>query len=86
MPPIVPTCRNCRHFTDAAAVLEAAMPGLSSLSSAYATVRSGDGICGLHERYIAATCTCGSHSTRIHTAPYHCTMGKLRRGKPVRTQ
>jgi len=38
------------------------MPGLSSLGSAYAAVRSGDGICGIHERYIAATSVCGSHS------------------------
>ena len=34
------------------------MPGLTSLSSAYAAVRSQDGICTLHQRYVAATSGC----------------------------
>jgi hypothetical protein len=68
--PIAPMCRNCRNFTDSAAAVEAAMPGLSSLGSAYAAVRLGDGICGVHERYVAAACVCGSHSTRFHPVPH----------------
>jgi hypothetical protein len=38
--------------------VEAALPGLSSLSSAYAAVRCSDGICAVHERYIAASSIC----------------------------
>jgi hypothetical protein len=38
--------------------VEAALPGLSSLSSAYAAVRCSDGICTVHERYIAPSSIC----------------------------
>ena len=51
-------CAGCRHFNDRPLDLEAALPGLSSLSSAYAAVRSQDGICALHDRYVAATSRC----------------------------
>jgi hypothetical protein len=34
------------------------MPGLSSLSSAYAAVRADDGICAVHDRYVAASSVC----------------------------
>jgi hypothetical protein len=57
-----PSCLACRHFKDAPAELEAAFPGLSSLSSAYAAVRWNDGICTLHERYVAATSRCPGFS------------------------
>jgi hypothetical protein len=40
--------------------VEAALPGLSSLSSAYAAVRCSDGICAVHERYIAASSICSA--------------------------
>jgi hypothetical protein len=55
------TCACCAHFDAAPARIEAALPGLASLSSAYAAIRSGDGLCGLHDRYVAATSRCGSH-------------------------
>jgi hypothetical protein len=60
--PSVRTCSGCSHFDDAAARIEAALPGLSSLSSAYAAVRSGDGLCAVHDRYVAPSSRCGSHS------------------------
>ncbi|HEX3912657.1 MAG TPA: hypothetical protein VHW71_04050 [Steroidobacteraceae bacterium] len=53
-------CLSCTRFEQAPAALEAAMPGLSSLSSAYAAVRGEDGICILHERYVASTSSCAS--------------------------
>ncbi len=65
---VAPTCRVCRHFDDSPAALEAALPGLASLSSAYAAVRAGDGLCTLHDRYLAGRSVCdsfaGSTSTR----------------------
>ena len=53
-----PSCVQCKHFQNDAKQVEAALPGLSSLSSAYAAVRCSDGICTVHERYIAASGIC----------------------------
>jgi hypothetical protein len=55
---VSPTCMQCRHFKNAPAEVEAALPGLSSLSSAYSAVRCDDGICAVHDRYVAASSTC----------------------------
>ena len=56
------SCRTCRHFSDSAPAIEAALPGLASLSSAYAAVRSDDGVCGVHHRLIGAAWSCGDHA------------------------
>ena len=56
--PDSPACRRCRHFQNDALELEAALPGLSSLSSGFAAVRSNDGLCAVHERYVAASGIC----------------------------
>jgi hypothetical protein len=53
-----PSCLNCKNFKHAPADLEAALPGLSSLSSAYAAVRCDDGICAVHQRYVTASSVC----------------------------
>jgi hypothetical protein len=53
-----PSCHRCRHFQNDALQVEAALPGLSSLSSAFAAVRCSDGICALHDRYVAASSVC----------------------------
>jgi hypothetical protein len=62
-------CGNCRHFFNASPAIESALPGLSSLSSAYASVRADDGVCSLHDRYIAAESLCASHASRPVKAP-----------------
>jgi hypothetical protein len=59
------SCRTCRHFFNASPAIESALPGLSSLSSAYAAVRAEDGVCSLHDRYIAAESVCSSHAVRV---------------------
>jgi hypothetical protein len=51
-------CLRCRHFKNAPAQVEAALPGLSSLSSAHAAVRCDDGLCAVHARYVAASSLC----------------------------
>ena len=51
-------CGSCRYFRAAAAELEAQLPGLRSLSSAFAAVRAGDGLCALHDRYLSAAYSC----------------------------
>jgi hypothetical protein len=38
--------------------LERALPGLAALSSAYAAVRSNDGLCRIHDRYVACSSSC----------------------------
>jgi hypothetical protein len=53
------TCARCRHFEDDPRKLEQASPGLSSLSSAYGSVRGGDGLCRHHRRYVSPGSTCG---------------------------
>jgi hypothetical protein len=53
-----PSCVKCKHFNHAPDQIEAALPGLASLSSAYAAVRADDGICAVHDRYVAASSIC----------------------------
>jgi len=52
-------CRGCRHFRNDAKYLETMFKGLTSLSSAYGSVRSDDGICQRHGRYLRASASCG---------------------------
>lgn len=51
-------CSSCRFFNNAPRSLEAAFPGLSSLSSGYAAVRLNDGLCTQHDRYVSAASAC----------------------------
>jgi hypothetical protein len=51
-------CGACGYFRNDAAYLEAAIPGLSSLSSATASVRVQDGVCLRHDRYLSARASC----------------------------
>jgi len=62
-------CRECVHFDNGAAAVEAALPGLKSLGSAHAAVRAEDGICALHARYVAASSTCGASRRRASLTP-----------------
>jgi hypothetical protein len=51
-------CRDCAHFRNDPAYLEAQMPGWSSLGSAWGATRAEDGICVLRDLYLAATRSC----------------------------
>ena len=51
-------CGRCVHFRNDRAYLEAAMPGLTSMSSGDASVRADDGICLRHDRYLSARASC----------------------------
>jgi len=62
------TCRDCRHFRDDPAYLEAVCGGLASLGSAYASVRGDDGLCDHHERYVSARDGCEAFLLRPETA------------------
>jgi len=54
-------CGSCRHFQDSPAELESRLPGFRSLGSALGSVRATDGLCALHDRYLAATFGCDAH-------------------------
>jgi hypothetical protein len=53
-------CLNCRHFRNDPRYLESVFKGMTILGSAYASVRSNDGICLLHDRYLSADACCDS--------------------------
>jgi len=49
MPTIDPdSCPRCRHFIDDPQQLEAALPGLTILSSAWGSTRGDAGLCDCH--------------------------------------
>jgi hypothetical protein len=56
-----PSCASCAHFCNDPAYLERAIPGLSSMSSGHASVRSDDGICAKHDRYLSAHSVCAQY-------------------------
>jgi hypothetical protein len=51
-------CGSCGQFRNAAAYLEAMLPGLGSLSSGHGSVRSEDGHCLHHDRLVPARGSC----------------------------
>jgi hypothetical protein len=51
-------CLDCRYFMHAPLEIESLFAGLSSFSSGHASVRADDGLCLMHDRYVAATSTC----------------------------
>jgi hypothetical protein len=57
-------CRNCVNFCNDPAYLERAMPGLTSLGSAHASVRAEDGICSRHDRYLSAGASCADFTAQ----------------------
>jgi hypothetical protein len=61
------SCSTCAHFDPRPSAIEAAFPGLTSLSSAYAAVKAGDGLCARHERYVADSNVCGAYSASTCT-------------------
>jgi len=51
-------CIDCCHFRNEPRALEAALAGVGILSSVYGAVRAYDGLCELHERYVAGYGRC----------------------------
>lgn len=52
------TCSDCKYFSDDPAEIEEAFPGLNSLSSAYASVKSNAGVCSRHGLFISPRKQC----------------------------
>lgn len=51
-------CLRCAHFNNSPEYLESVFKGLTTLSSAYASVRKQDGICKLRDLYLSADGYC----------------------------
>jgi hypothetical protein len=60
----IPRLPDLPAFRAPPPALEAALAGLASLSSGYASVRSDDGLCTAHQRLVAASAICRSHRPR----------------------
>jgi hypothetical protein len=60
-------CRDCRHFRNDAKYLETIFSGMTSLSSAYGSTRSDDGVCLRHDRYLRARSSCRDFSPEIES-------------------
>jgi len=66
---IRPQCAHCASFRGEAKDLEALLGGLTSLSSGYASVRSDDGICLRHDRFVGARSSCADFSSAALQSP-----------------
>ncbi len=53
-----PVCQHCAHFKNNPAAIEEAYPGLTALSSGFASVRHHDGFCNHHQYYLSALDSC----------------------------
>jgi hypothetical protein len=59
-----PVCQGCLWFQNDPAFVEAAFPGLTTMSSGFASVRDRDGLCERHQRYLSARDSCEQFSPR----------------------
>jgi hypothetical protein len=53
-----PGCQDCVHFQNDPAYIEAVYPGLTAMSSGFASVRDRDGVCNYHQLYLSARDSC----------------------------
>jgi hypothetical protein len=56
------TCQQCAWFQNDPALIEETYPGLTVMSSGFASVRDHDGFCNHHQLYLSARDSC-SHFT-----------------------
>jgi hypothetical protein len=60
-------CAHCRHFDADPVRMEAMTPGLNTMSSGFASVRSGDGLCDFHQRHVPTHATCAAFAEKSAT-------------------
>jgi hypothetical protein len=53
-----PSCQNCAWFQNDPTLVEEAYPGLTVMSSGFASVRDRDGICNYNQLYLSARDSC----------------------------
>ena len=59
-----PVCQQCVHFQNDPALIEAVYPGLTVMSSGFASVRDRDGFCNYNELYLSARDSCPHFTPR----------------------
>jgi len=57
-------CANCEHYAHEPQALEALIPGLNILSSAFGSVRDETGLCDLHARFVVPSVSCDQFTQR----------------------
>jgi hypothetical protein len=57
-------CKNCEHFQNDPALIEKTYPGLTIISSGYASVRDQDGLCNYNQLYLSARDSCPHFASR----------------------
>jgi hypothetical protein len=80
-------CRSCAHFDDDPSSIEAALPGIAILGSAWGSTRGDAGVCALYRRFhdpIPAV-GCDGFERRIANgaAPVETDEGQVGRGRPA---
>jgi len=53
-----PICQKCIYFQNDPAFIEEAYPGLTTMSSGFASVRDKDGLCNYNQLYLSARDSC----------------------------
>lgn len=53
-----PSCQDCAYFQNDPSHIEAAYPGLTTMSSGFASVRDRDGLCNYNQIYLSARDSC----------------------------
>jgi hypothetical protein len=51
-------CQKCAHFQNDPELIEKMYPGLTTMSSGFASVRDKDGICSFNQLYLSARDSC----------------------------
>jgi len=51
-------CQKCAYFQNDPTAIEAAYPGLTIMSSGFASVRDQDGLCSYNQIYLSARDSC----------------------------
>ena len=83
--PVTPSCGSCRYFDSEPASVERQIPGLRSLGSGYSSVKSGDGVCRHHGRYLAAEYRCPQFQGKAQESKGWRSTMVSRRSGPVDT-
>ena len=53
-----PICQHCKYFQNDPALIEKEYPGLTVMSSGFASVRDQDGLCNYNQIYLSARDSC----------------------------
>jgi hypothetical protein len=67
------SCQGCAHFQNDPVMIEKAYPGLTTMSSGFASVRDKDGLCNYNQLYLSARDSCKNFKPRMNEFNYEKT-------------